>query len=288
MADTDARTILQSGIAKSGNFWLYKILQALLDHAGVPPRSYIQSHPIHEEAKTWELSYPEQASVDVLDVTSKGFVTRISSRFEEAIEDLDAYLAATRHVWSHAPYRPLASGKLFEQVEPVVYIVRDPRDVMLSQADFHFTPYFQKHFPTPYKTREEYLEARIGEFPKHWAAHVRGYMEAARRHKVHFVFYERLLADFDSEVAELNRLLGFDALDDKALAALRSALSLNALKRGREGHVNKGERGRWRHKLTVAQNDLVLGQAGDELERLGYPVLAGDTGETPPPRFQPL
>jgi hypothetical protein len=42
-----SRSILHSGIHKSGNFWLSLILRRINHHAGVGHRSWIQRQPIH-------------------------------------------------------------------------------------------------------------------------------------------------------------------------------------------------------------------------------------------------
>ena len=56
--------ILHAGIAKSGEFWLYKILQNASNNAGRERRSVIQCDPLSEQATNWEMSLPGwQASV---------------------------------------------------------------------------------------------------------------------------------------------------------------------------------------------------------------------------------
>ena len=274
-SDLRSRPVLQIGVAKSGNFWLYKVLAGLLNAAGVPDRSFIKSHPIWDEAQHWRLSFPEQASIDVIDVTPHGYVTRISSRFEEAISDLDTFLVRSRHAWSHAPFRPGLSEPLLERTAPAIYIVRDPRDVLVSQADFAFTEYMRAHFPNPHVDADAYLSARCDEFPIHWRSHVASYVEAAQRGLAYFVFYEKLLADLPGEMRTLAQALELD-VDDNAIETLADALSFSSLRKGREGHVNKGVMGRWRKRLTTEENDLFLGQSGDLIRLLGYPEKPDD------------
>ena len=283
MKDEKPRTVWQAGVAKSGNFWVHKILETLLDHAGEPRRSYIQNHPIYPKARKWTLSYPEQASTDVIDVTSRGCITRVSSRFNELVEDMDSYLDQTRHVWSHTQFRPILSAPIFERVQPVIYIVRDPRDIMLSMADFVFTDYFQKFFSSPYKNQQEFVEDRVKTFPKHWAYHVRGYMEASARYRVHWCFYERLVADLEGEMDAMADVLGLPRLPLAEKHALAERLSFKSLKSGREGHVNKGKAGRWRTLLTDEQNEMALTLAGDEIARCGYALHKDEPFRTPEP-----
>ena len=95
--------ILQIGYPKSGNFWLYQILEQLLERSGKSTKSFIQQQPIYELAKNWELNFPEQADIDVIDITDLQTTYRISSIFKMPIEDLEAYLRKTNHVWTHSP-----------------------------------------------------------------------------------------------------------------------------------------------------------------------------------------
>jgi hypothetical protein len=63
--------LLQSGLPKSGNLWLHKILQESLRLGGIPRRSYIQTQPIYQEALTWP-GFSEQAGIDFIEIEPQG------------------------------------------------------------------------------------------------------------------------------------------------------------------------------------------------------------------------
>ena len=151
--------ILQSGMEKSGNYWLWKIIQSVLTDAGMSTQTFIETQPIHALAKTWELSFTEQADIDVIDIEETGLFYRISSVFRMPLlaVDVDAYLSQASHVWTHSFYCA-RSDEIFPKFDKVVYIVRDPRDVALSMNRFQFTPYMQTYNPGPFASPEDHLE----------------------------------------------------------------------------------------------------------------------------------
>lgn len=262
--------IFQCGVAKSGNFWLYTAIQKLLDAAGVEQRSFIQNQPIYQQAKDWTLSFPEQASIDVLDITPQAYVTRISSRFEQEITDLDAYLAEATHVWSHSPYRAGLSDAVFKRVNCVIYIVRDPRDALLSMADFVFTPYMRQHFPTAHDDRDAYLAERIGIFPKQWAGHVKGYLEADPALGVHILTYEEMKRDLRGALLGLAGWMGLADIPRDEFDRLATSLSFEAMRGSRPGHINRGKAERWRTELTPEMNARIIEAAGPMMTQMGY------------------
>src|SRR5690554_6775865 len=105
--------ILQSGFPKCGNFWIYQIIQKTLQRAGQPSFSHIEQHPIYEQAKTWDLNFPDQARIDVLEITDLQLSYRISSIFQMPILDFEDYLSKTTHIWTHSPVCK-RSGEVFQ------------------------------------------------------------------------------------------------------------------------------------------------------------------------------
>src|SRR5690606_13989557 len=96
-------SILQIGYPKCGNFWLYKILQQCMKLAKLEPAGFIRQQPIYRLAKEWELNYPEQAGIDVLEITDLQCRYRISSIFQMPIDDIETYTLQAQHVWTHSP-----------------------------------------------------------------------------------------------------------------------------------------------------------------------------------------
>jgi aryl sulfotransferase len=262
--------VLQAGVPKSGNLWLYKIIQSAMEEVGHGHRSFITGHPIHAVARTWPLSYPEQADVDVLDFEHGRAFFRISSRFRQPVGDLDGYLARASHVWTHSEVQD-ADLPLLLRFDRIVYLLRDPRDVALSMARFAFTPYIRRHFPHGSPSPEAYLARHLAKLTKSWVRHVASYLLLAPRLRLHAVFYERLLADFDAEFDRLSGRLGWH-LDRPARARIARAVQFAEMKKGRPDHLQAGRSGGWRTELDADQVAAVARIAAPMLELLGYPI----------------
>lgn len=265
--------LLQVGVAKSGNFWLYKILQSVAIHGGIEQRSFIKNHPIHERAKAWELSYAGQADIDVLDIERENCFCRIGSVFREPIGDMGSYIRQCSHVWTHSEFCN-RSALVLPRFDKVIYIVRDPRDVSVSEAKFAFTPYMKKYYPHDEKNAKEYLAHRLEGIMRHWVRHVGGYLHHKDKLNIHFVFYERLLHSFDSELSNLLDFLGLE-LGSDAINDIKAEVDFSTMKRENPRHVRKGLSGEWARVLTDRQKRQSLRIAGSMLELLNYSVNEG-------------
>ncbi|MBV6437312.1 MAG: sulfotransferase domain-containing protein [Phototrophicaceae bacterium] len=265
--------ILQSGVAKSGNYALYRIIQSILRRSGVDLSTYIATDPIYPIAREWPLNYPEQAAIDTIDITDTRVWYRISSIYRWPIDDIDAYLAHTTHVWTHSQVTPL-SRTLFPKFDKIIYLIRDPRDVIQSMARFAFTPYMQRFYPTEYATPESYLDARLDKQISAWRRHVAGHVMAAAAFDITILFYERLLADLPGQLEVLCHGLGIEPTPAliagvQADAPLESAQAASFTQQGGSRYGGAG--------LTYRQQQRVLRQAGGLMALLGYPVSATDT-----------
>lgn len=262
--------ILQSGMAKSGNFWLYRILKNILDSAKLEQKSFIQSNPIYEVAKTWPLSFDEQAGIDVIDVTDHGCFYRISHIFRYPIEDIQTHLNQCRHVWTHSPMCSM-SFQVFSYFDKIVYIVRDPRDVAISMAKFAFTPYSRRFIPHNEPDFETFLAKNLPGMTEYWVQHVGNHLLNKGQLNIYFVFYERLLADFDNELCNLLGYLDIQ-LDTEEIERIRQNVAFDAMKARNPCHVRQGKAGGWANTLTRTQQKQVVKVSGQLLDLLNYPL----------------
>lgn len=265
--------ILLTGVAKSGNFWLYRILQTIMDIAGWEQKSYIQGHPLHAIAKTWPLSNEDQANLDFIDITSNGCFFRISSVVRMPIEDIDAYLAKCSLVRSHS-YFCKRSLDVIPKFDRSVYIIRDPRDVVISFANFAFTPYYQRYYPHSYKDSQDHIHRNLERKLWGWMHHVSGYIQHREELNLHVLFYERLKQDFQDEIYRLGTYLGMD-LTPEQIHQVEEATSVQAMKGANPDHVRKGETGGWKKTLTPSQRQRARFSIAPILELLGYPLTPG-------------
>jgi aryl sulfotransferase len=88
--------IIQNGIPKSGNLWLYRILNSMLDVAGIPQKSYIQSHPLYPGLQQLDFDIEDIAGFDTLEIEKKRCFAVVRQTFREAIVDVDDYVNQTR------------------------------------------------------------------------------------------------------------------------------------------------------------------------------------------------
>ncbi|TPE46268.1 sulfotransferase domain-containing protein [Pontibacter mangrovi] len=267
--------ILQGGAPKCGNFWLYQILQQVMQRSGHTVTSFIQRQPIYELAKTWELNYPSQASIDVLDVTDLQYSYRISSIFRMPLESIADYVEQTDHVWTHSPICK-RSGELFSLFDKKVYIVRDPRDRAISAAKYYTSEYMLKYYPQELTDPQQYLEAHFEELMLEWVWHVFDHLRYSREHNIHIAFYEGFLLDFQGELARLLDYLEVD-LSEKEREELQEAMSFATLKSKNPKHLKKGQSGYWMDQLTDAQAEQADVIAGPLIRCLNYPQYKGES-----------
>ncbi|MGK7395454.1 MAG: sulfotransferase domain-containing protein [Candidatus Cyclobacteriaceae bacterium M3_2C_046] len=262
--------LIQGGFPKSGNYWLYKIIDLILHLKDIKRKRFIHSHPIYPLARQWELSYPEQVDIDMIDIFYQGVFFRISSAFRRKIEDFSAYLEKTSQVWTHSDFCE-KSKVVFPLFDKRIYIIRDPRDVALSTAKFAFTPYMKKYYPTFYSNESEYLEHELQKIVSDWSRHVMEYIENANYYDIHIIFYERLKEDFSQTLDELLNYLQIDlSRENKEFIAKET--NFNNLKDQSPWHLNKGNYYRWKEKLDTRQQTLALETAEPVLDWLNYPL----------------
>jgi aryl sulfotransferase len=263
--------IIQIGYPKSGSYWLYKILSEIKAVAGIKHRSFIKEDPIYPLAKEWDLVSKEQADIDMIDVLYQGCFYRISSRYRNRIENLDQYVKKTNHVWTHSNFCS-KSPEVFKHFDKVIYIIRDPRDIAVATAKYAFSPYMKKHFPTWHQDIEEYLEKELPGICKSWTNHVMEYLECGV--KIHFLFYERLLFDFDNELNSLLEYLQLDLSTSKT-AEIKNHVAFNNLL-GSNPEQQKPKLYGWKNRLSGWQKSRCLDNAKPLLHFLNYPLKVED------------
>jgi aryl sulfotransferase len=277
-------SILHSGIHKSGNFWLSQILRRITHHAGWEHSSWVQRHPIHATASTWQLSYAGQADMDFMRILPKGCYWRISDVHQELIEDVEEYVRRCSIVWCLEPIIP-RSLDVLPLFDKIVYLVRDPRDIAVSLSRFVFTSHVQRNWPPHYeKDAASFLRHALDGELRDWVAPVGDWLRIRPRIPFHVVFYERLLHDFDAELRCLLDHLAID-LPERAIDSIREEVSFGTMHSKDPDHVRKGRSGQWVEVLSEGQKQHALHVAGGMLELLGYPATdefqASNPGELP-------
>jgi aryl sulfotransferase len=266
--------LLQSGLPKSGNLWLHKILHETLHYGGIEMRSFIQTQHIFQEAKSWP-GFSEQAGIDFIEIDTQGCYYR-KGAYRQLILDLDGYLSLCTHVWTHTLWVPPCDD-VFKKFDHIVYIVRDPRDVVVSASKYTFTPFMLDQHPQQEPDAETFLKHRLYEQVLTWVQHIGGYLVHVDDFKIHFVFYERLLHDFDAEYARLLEYLEIQ-IPPAAVLEVKESTRFENMKMQNPHHLRKGLSGGWANVLTPAQANRVVKIAGPMMEILGYPLENAGTG----------
>jgi len=275
--------ILQIGTPKCGNFWLYKIIQGILIRSGQNKPNFIEQQPIYQLAKTWELNYPEQAQIDMVDITDLQTSYRISSIYRMPIENMESYVSKTGHVWTHSPICKASKG-VFRHFDKKLYIIRDPRDRAVSAANYYCSPYMLKYFPQPEKDPEKYLKHHFEGLMKDWVWHVFDHLRFSRELNLFILYYESFLIDFQQELSRLLDYLEVE-LSDADKQDLERDMSFASMKEQNPKHLKKGIFGYWKEQLTLAQQKKAEVIAGPLLERLGYNDLEKTGQFNPPERY---
>ncbi len=260
--------ILQIGVPKSGNFWLYQIIQQILKFSGNHQKSFIRQHPIHILAKDWDLNFPEQANIDVIDITDLQVTYRISSIFKMPIEDFSSYASKTPHVWTHSPVCK-KTGDIFSYFDKKICIIRDPRDVVLSAARYYCSDYMLKYFPQPETRPEAFLQKNFEKLMHEWVWHVWDHLRLQEKHRLHLCYFEGFLKDFQKELSLLLDYLKID-LSTEQRKNLEEAVSFQSLKKENPKHVKKGTSRQWTERLSASQKQKARQIAGPLLDYLGY------------------
>lgn len=261
--------LLQIGYPKSGNFWLYQILEQVLIRSGNFQPKFIQQHPIHELAQSWELNYPTQADIDMIDITDLQTIFRISSIFQMPVSNFPEYLQKTNHVWTHSPVCE-RSAEVYSYFDKKIYIVRDPRDVLLSAAKYYCSPYMLKYYPQPISDPDEFLKKHFERLLQEWVWHVWDHLRLKEKFELQLCFFEGFKLDFQQELSLLLAYLQLD-LPASERKDLEEAVSFKTLKKENPKHLKKGTSGYWMDRFSQEQAEKAEMIAGPLIDFLGYP-----------------
>ncbi|WMJ74599.1 sulfotransferase domain-containing protein [Cytophagaceae bacterium ABcell3] len=271
--------ILQGGVPKCGNFWLWQIIQQILKLSDHDHTSYIEKQPIYNLARTWDLNFPEQARIDVIDITDLQVSHRISSIYRMPIENMPQYLAQTNHVWTHSPICK-RSADVFKHFNKKVYIIRDPRDRAISASKYYTSLYMLKYFPQEEKDPQSFLNKNLEKLMHEWVWHVWDHLRMSKTHNIHFLFFEGLKTNFQQELQGLLDYLEIDLTKNQKLF-IEDAVSFSTLKKQNPKHLKTGKFGYWKEHLNDTQLSTTLKIVNPLLNFLGYPE--DDTPTTVPP-----
>lgn len=185
--------------------------------------------------------------------------------------------------------RVLKSHECFDpRYKKIIYVVRDPRDVALSNYHWEMK---QRSMGDSYPIGEfvpQFMEPLFWPRLGSWADHVTSWL-STRQGKEGFLLlrYEDMLANPEQELGKVARLLGVDPTPER----LRRATELSSADRMRKLEKTQGDRwvqtrdtrqdkqfvrkasaGGWREILPLQSVQMIESEWGDIMKALGYPL----------------
>jgi len=224
-------------------------------------------------------SYPRSGStwlrfmlLEVLAGQASGF-----SNTNEMLPDVGKHEAGAeilpgkgRLIKTHEPFRP--------EYKKAIYLVRDPRDVALSEFAYQTAlglerGDFDSHL-------ERFLRTGVNPFSS-WIDHVTSWLDAAEsgRAGILHVNFEELKQKPEEQVGRIADFLGMPevrsripaAIANNSLARMKEKEKATPQRASAKGRfIRSGSAGGWRSSFTERQSQLVQQYAGNVLARLGY------------------
>lgn len=267
---------------KSGNTWLRLGLQSLGNN-GKPP-------DFTDRNGFAPIANARRAFDSHLDVESSDLTEDEAATLRPRLYETEARIAGEpllRKV--HDAWTPTSAGEpLFPPAVTLgtLYIVRDPRDVVVSLADHMGMPLDKAvaFLGDPKATLSPSRRRANTQLPQRlltWSTHVESWLDAPGPPAPLLLRYEDMLNDPAAALLRAARHMGWDVTPEAAAKAA-AATRFDALRAAEERHgfherspkanrfFRSGIAGGWRDKLTATQAAQIERDHGTVMARLGY------------------
>lgn len=265
---------------KSGNTWCRVFLTNYLQNARTP----VSINALHDIPIASQRSWVDREfGIDSAELTAEeaaDFRREAFKTLQRRCEDIQVIKAHESY-----PSQPRQDFFLDEITAGVVYVVRNPLDVVSSLAN-HMNISTQAalaHMADDGFCFSSGTERWISQFPQRllsWSGHVRSWLERYGG-RLLLVRYEDLQQDPQGAFGGIVRFMGLDPDEERLDRAIRfSSFSRLQAQEQREGFREKapkaksffraGQAGGWRGELTSGQIRRIRHQHGDVMRRLNY------------------
>lgn len=217
-----------------------------------------------------EKSLPEVPEIPLKINDEEKYVIDINYEYFETMKSLRAYkhMPEPRIFSVHAPYDP--------NLPKVIYLVRDPRDVMVSYYYYH-----RRIYPDFDMSIEQFIiNNRMR--PCDWGVHVTGWLAQAERDRLLLVRYEDLRKDGYYWFRKISEFCGLDVTEEELKRAMENS-SFENMRRQEERFgfsgatgdnsipfMRKGKAGSWQDELDPELVQIIEKRYSELMERLGY------------------
>ncbi|NWQ76964.1 ST3A1 sulfotransferase, partial [Columbina picui] len=178
-----------------------------------------------------------------------------------------ATLPSPRIFATHLPYY-LVPRDMRNKKGRVIYVTRNPKDVMVSY--YHFSKFMNtlEEIPDFDLFMERFLAGKV--LASAWMDHVAGWYSHAEDFNILFLTYEEMKKDLRSAVLKICKFLGKKLSEEEVDSVVRQATFENMKKDPRANYENlpeelaekkkgtflrKGTVGDWKNIMTVAQSE---------------------------------
>uniref|UniRef100_A0A8C9ZQE0 Sulfotransferase n=1 Tax=Sander lucioperca TaxID=283035 RepID=A0A8C9ZQE0_SANLU len=135
-------------------------------------------------------------------------------------------LASPRALVTHFPYR-LMPPSFHTSKAKVIYVMRNPKDVMVSSYFFHQMAEFLEDPGTFDEFMDKFLEGRVT-FGK-WTDHVKGWRDTELGDRIMYITYEEMAKDLPAAVRRFSDFLGRN-LSEEVIQKIAEHCSFKTMK----------------------------------------------------------
>ncbi|XP_018539716.1 sulfotransferase family 2, cytosolic sulfotransferase 3 isoform X1 [Lates calcarifer] len=167
---------------KSGTIWMQEILPLVLSGGDLTP---IQTIP------NWD---------------------RVPWLEEKRLALIVDQLASPRALVTHFPYHLMPPSFLTSKAK-VIYVMRNPKDIVVSSYYFHQMAQFLEDPGTFDEFMEKFLEGRAVLFGK-WTDHVKSWRHAELGDRIMYITYEEMVQDLPAVLRRISDFLGRNLSED--------------------------------------------------------------------------
>ncbi|KAM6406854.1 amine sulfotransferase-like [Pluvialis apricaria] len=200
---------------------------------------------------------------------------------EYNIKKMDyAKLPSPRVLATHLPYY-LVPKDLRKKKARIIYVARNPKDVMVSY--YHFSKFMTtlEEIPDFNLFMERFLAGKV--LASSWLDHVAGWYSHAEDFNILFLTYEEMKKDLRSAVLKICNFIGKKLSEEEVDSVVRQATFENMRKDPRANYENlpdeivakdkgrflrKGTVGDWKNIMTVAQSERFDNVLKDKMKTL--------------------